>query len=123
STSSAPMPSPQIKARTEKATVRFMRQNRRQPVAQGVLVPGGFILTAAHGINWSGTGAMALGDHYIETIQASDGFTSKVGPFAVEPVMDIAALAALDGLTFFSECEAFKMLCEVPSGTWLELEA
>jgi hypothetical protein len=104
------MPSPQIKARTEKATVRFMRRNRRRPVAQGVLVPGGFILTAAHCINWSRTGAMALGDHYIETM-ASDGVTYKIGPFAVEPVMDIAAL----GATYSSKvlgAGQFEMLCE-----------
>jgi hypothetical protein len=55
---------------------------------------------------------MALGDHYIEAIQASDGLTYKIDPFAVEPVMDIAALAALDGQEFYKECEAFEAFCE-----------
>jgi Trypsin-like peptidase domain len=105
-----------VKTRTENATVRFLRKNEQgvdQPVAQGVLVPGGFIFTAAHCINWEVTdAAMALGDRYIEKIRARNGSVYKVGPCAVEPVLDIAALAALDGQVFFHECEAFERFCE-----------
>jgi secreted trypsin-like serine protease len=50
------------KARTEKATVRILRVNTvLEPLARGVLVPGGYILTAAHCINWDGESAMAQG--------------------------------------------------------------
>ena len=45
--------------RVERATVRLVERG-----GQGVLVPGGFILTATHCINWCGTGMMALGEVY-----------------------------------------------------------
>jgi hypothetical protein len=98
-----------VKARTEKATVRVLRQG--VPAAQGVLVPGGYILTAAHCISWEVTSSMTLGDHYIETIRASDGVTYKTGPVAIESLMDIAALAALD-VELYDACVAFETFCE-----------
>jgi hypothetical protein len=103
------------KTRAEKAAVRILRPDSQgvlKPVAQGVLVPGGYILTAGHCINWEGTGAMALGDWYVETIQASDGAQHKVSPCAVEPMTDIAVLAAVDGQEMFEECHAFEEFCE-----------
>lgn len=36
-------------------------------VGQGVLVPGGFILTATHCIQWNGEGGWALGDYFVES--------------------------------------------------------
>ncbi len=45
------------KAKVARATVRFAKQG-----GQGVIVPGGLIVTAAHVITWVGTGGMALGD-------------------------------------------------------------
>ena len=103
------------KARTEKATVRILRVNNQgvlEPLAQGVLVPGGYILTAAHCINWDGGGAMALGEWFIETIQTSDGKQHKVSPCAVEPVTDIAVLEAVDDQAMYEACCAFKEFCE-----------
>ena len=103
------------KARAEKATIRILRPNEKGVLklhAQGVLVPGGYILTAAHCIKWDGTGAMALGDWYVETIQVSDGTQHKVSPCAVEPMTDIAVLAAVDGQEMFEECHAFEKFCE-----------
>ena len=67
-----------------------------------------YILTAAHCINWEGTGGMALGDRHVETIQASDGTQYRVSPCAVEPVADIAALAAVDWQELFEEARAFE---------------
>jgi S1-C subfamily serine protease len=102
-----------VKARTEKATVRFLRRDEQgvdMPVAQGVLVPDGFIITAAHCIDWDGNGAMALGDHFVERIRAGNGVIYTVSPYAVEPMRDIAALAAVDGL--HEECNAFEEFCE-----------
>jgi hypothetical protein len=92
-----------VKTRTENATVRFLRRSKRgvvQPVAQGVLVPGGFILTAAHCIDWVGTGSMTLGDWYIEKIRARNGSEYNISPYVVEPMLDIAALGALDSQEF-----------------------
>src|SRR5262249_32084812 len=59
---------------------------------QGVLVPGGLILTAAHCIKWSGTGAMVLGDYFVERIKTRDGRSFRASVCAAEPVADIAAL-------------------------------
>jgi hypothetical protein len=107
------------KARAEKATVRLLRPGKRGkrgadvPVGQGVLVPGGFIITAAHCIDWDAKGAMVLGDHFFEMIKASNGTTYKVSPYAVEPVHDIAALGAVDGQELFDECRDFEEFCEV----------
>jgi hypothetical protein len=111
------------RARTEKATVRLMRLDDHDvlvPVAQGVLVPGGYILTAAHCINWDGHGTMALGDWFIETIQAYDGTRYKLSPCAVEPMSDIAALEAVDGQAMYEECCAFEEFCEAtePVPVW-----
>jgi hypothetical protein len=92
-----------LKTRAEKATVRFLRRDEQgadAPVGQGVLVPGGFIITATHCINWDGEGTMVLGDHYVERIKASNGATYKVSPDAVEPMLDIAALGAPYKLVF-----------------------
>jgi hypothetical protein len=99
-----------VKTRTENATVWFLQLG-----GQGVLVPGGFILTAAHCINYDGTGRMALGDHFIETIRARDGSMYKVRPAAVEPVLDIAALEELDNQMFPDEHRAFQSFCTKPT--------
>jgi hypothetical protein len=54
---------PSWRARVEAATVKTTRTG-----GQGVRVPGNLILTAAHCIDWRGTGRMALGEIYIEPI-------------------------------------------------------
>jgi hypothetical protein len=75
---------------------------------QGVLVTGGFILTAAHCISWDHNGGMALGDHFVEPITTRDGSNLHVGPWVVEPVSDIAVLGELDNQVFFEQCDAFE---------------
>jgi Trypsin-like peptidase domain len=74
---------------------------------QGVLVPGGFILTAAHCIQWNGEVGMAMGDRFIESITTKSGARFRVGPCAVEPLSDIAVLDSLDDQVFFDDCEQF----------------
>src|SRR5262249_13660012 len=103
------------KTRAEKATVRILRRKNKRslaPVAQGVLVPGGYILTAARCIRWEATGSMALGDWYVETIRTSDGARHMVSPCAVEPVMDIAVLEAVDSQEMSEEYHAFEKFYE-----------
>jgi hypothetical protein len=75
---------------------------------QGVLVPGGLVLTAAHCISWSGTGRMALGEHFVESVRTKSGASFRLGPIAVEPVADIAVLAGLDNQVFFDDADAFE---------------
>src|SRR6266446_1597014 len=98
------------RARTavERATIRFPDRG------QGVLVPGHLILTAAHVIEWTHTGYMALGDdaRFIQPIEVHGGRRLAVYPYAVEPVSDLAILGALDGQWAPDEEEAFDQYCE-----------
>lgn len=90
----------------ESATVTFTKLG-----GQGVLVTGNIILTAAHCVEFVCTGAMALGEYFIEPIDTDTGQLS-VGPLAVEPVRDIAAVGSLDDQVFFDEAEQFEKFCE-----------
>jgi hypothetical protein len=74
---------------------------------QGLLIPGGFILTAAHCIEWDGTGGMVLGDSHYPKIKSRDGNTFLGSLWVVEPVADIAVLSEPDGQVFFDDCERF----------------
>jgi Trypsin-like peptidase domain len=91
------------KGRVAEATVRIEKVG-----GQGVLVPGGFILTAAHCIEWDGSGGMALGDYYIETVKTKRGDILRVGPWAADPVSDMAVLGPLDDQAFGEDCAAFE---------------
>jgi S1-C subfamily serine protease len=93
----------------ERATVRVTSE---AGVGQGVLIPGGYILTAAHCVDWDHTGGMALGDHIIQTITTSNGQLLKACPHAVEPCNDIAILGSLDDQTFPKEATAFENFCD-----------
>ncbi len=89
----------------EKATISFMKMQ-----GQGVLVPGGVILTAAHCLRWNVQRGMALGEHIIEEIETTQG-KLRVTPLAVEPISDIAALGSLDEQAFSTDAENFQMFC------------
>lgn len=78
------------KQRVEQATVRIKRWG-----GQGVLVPGEFVLTAAHCVNVPYTGGAVLGDYLWEEIE-TEKETFRMGIYAVEPVNDIAVLGAAD---------------------------
>jgi CBS domain-containing protein len=90
------------KARVEAATVRLSKLG-----GQGVLMPGGIVLTACHCIEWSGEAAMALGDHFLEPIVTRSGATFRMSPVAADPVADIAALMSADNQQFDEDGEAF----------------
>jgi hypothetical protein len=89
--------------RVEAATVRLPEKG-----GCGVLVPGGFILTATHCIDWSGTGRMAMGEEYPTEINTANGAKFHVGVLACDPVSDIAVLGELDNQTFYDDVEAFE---------------
>ena len=77
----------------------------------GVLVPGGMILTAAHCIDFSTTGGMVLGDHFIEEIETHIG-RIKARPMIVEPVTDVAVLGCPDDQFFPDDADTFEKFCE-----------
>ena len=90
----------------ENATVTLLQKG-----GQGILIPGNLIITAAHCINFSCNGEMALGEYFIEEIQTNHG-KLKVSPLAVEPVTDIAVLGEIDDQAAPNEAMDFRMYCE-----------
>jgi hypothetical protein len=96
----------EIKNRIMQATVSLPRLG-----GQGVLVSGGFILTAAHCIGWSAEGGMALGDFSIEPFKTRDGKELRASVEAVEPVGDIAVLCAPDDQVLAKDAFAFEDFC------------
>jgi len=97
-----------IKDAVAAATVRFPDRG-----GQGVLVPGRLILTAAHVINWTHTGRMALGEE-VELVQQIEAGTESllVYPCAVESLADLAVLGALDEQWHPEAADAFEQFCE-----------
>jgi hypothetical protein len=88
--------------RVARATVRLAGTGGR-----GVLVPGGFVATAAHCVNWGGHGSMVLGDPYLTKIVTASGEEFVLQVHAVEPVADVAVLGPVDGQQLFDEFMAF----------------
>lgn len=89
---------------------------------QGVLVPGGFVLTAAHCVTWSAEGGMALGDHALEAVRPASGETFRAEVVAVEPIADIAVLAQPDDQVFDADSDAFARWCESAQPVELSFE-
>ena len=82
-------------------------------VAQGVLVAGNFIVTAAHCVQWTATGDMALADdEYIAFALTPTCAKFILKVVAVEPASDIAVLATPDYQTFADDADAFEDWCE-----------
>lgn len=95
--------SEESRTRVERATVRLVDKG-----GQGVLVPGEFIITATHCIDWSGTGGMVLGDVYPAEIETASGAKFRLGVIACEPVSDMAVLGELDYQQCPDDAEAFE---------------
>jgi hypothetical protein len=102
--------SAEVKARVEAATVSITRQlddlEVLVPAGQGVLVPGGFILTATHciDIDWSGTGR----EHYLQLIQTRSGAQFCASPVFADPLSDLAALAEANDHVFPHDANKFE---------------
>ena len=94
----------------EAATVRLPEAG-----GQGVLVPNGYVLTAAHCVTWNPEGGMALGDFHLERFETRTGAQFMGSICAVEAVADIAALNAPDSQTFSKWADAFESFCEATS--------
>jgi hypothetical protein len=74
----------------------------------GVLVPGGYVLTATHCIQWDGTAGLVLGDHHPIAITTRDGAHFRLGPGFADAVTDMAALGDLDCQEASEDCDAFE---------------
>jgi trypsin-like peptidase len=91
------------KTRVESATVRLPDLG-----GLGVLIPGDFIGTACHCVDWVGTGMMALGMEYPANVVTADGTKFRLGVAAADPVSDMAVLTGLDHPDADADCEAFE---------------
>jgi S1-C subfamily serine protease len=100
-----------FRERTLAATVRLSNLG-----GQGVLVPGGFILTATHCIEWNGDGRMALGDYFVEKLETQDGRKLLASVYAAEPVTDMAVLGAMDNQEAAEHSLAFDRFTEEVPG-------
>jgi hypothetical protein len=69
-----------VRARLARATVKLTAKG-----GQGILVPGGYIITAAHCVEYYGSGGMTLGEHILESVKTADGVEFRVSPVAVHP--------------------------------------
>lgn len=85
------------------ATVRLTERQ-----GQGVLVPGGFVITAAHCLRWDGEGGSALGDVHATDIRTHSGKRLRLDVGAAEPRADIAVLVELDEQEFGDEFDMFE---------------
>jgi len=98
-----------IRTLIEKATVKVTAK-----IAQGVLIEGNMILTAAHCIDWDCDGNMAGGMQeweFVHQIVTAES-TLKAIPFTVEAVSDVALLGPLDAQECPEEAERFEDFCE-----------
>jgi S1-C subfamily serine protease len=101
-----------IRSRVEAATIWLPTKE-----GQGVLVTGGYILTAAHCVEWDGEGRMpAGGDYFVEKVETRCGRKLLAEVRAVEPVSDIAVLDSLDPQEASDEAGAFEAFVEAVAG-------
>jgi S1-C subfamily serine protease len=96
-----------VAERVARAVVRLPRL-----IGQGVLVPGGFIVTAARCIGGTAEDSMMLGGCLPEPIITPDGRKIVAAPLAVEPIADLAVLGAMDDQVFSKEATAFAAFCD-----------
>jgi hypothetical protein len=101
---------PSIANRVAAAVVRLPRRS-----GQGVLVPGGLVVTAAHciveGDGWADYLPPATGASPVERVIAEDGRELKMIPVAIDPISDLAVLGGVDGQIFPTDAEAFEEFC------------
>jgi S1-C subfamily serine protease len=89
------------------ATVTVINDEEAGSKGRGFVVPGSYIVTAAHCVPWSVEGLMALDDYFLVKIITADGIRLTGQVVAVEPVSDIAVIGSPDNQTFIEEAEAF----------------
>ena len=117
-----PGPSPlgvEIAERVVNGTVSLERG-----LGQGVLVRGGFILTAAHCVPWGSDdhrdGGLVHDDHLVRVSAGTvTGVTFELTPCALDPFVDLAVLTPCDGRQTFDgwvvQTQALRLRTSVPT--------
>jgi S1-C subfamily serine protease len=91
------------------ATFKF--HTKKGGNGQCVFVEGGFIITAAHCVNWDCAHMMTVGEFYLNKIETGNGDVIA-STLAVEPVSDVAVLGSPDSQSFYHDSVVFDDLCE-----------
>ena len=95
-----------IRSDVAAATVKVRGyQSDSEKVGLGVLVEGGYLLTAAHCLEYDNdTGArITLGEHVFYEVETARGEKLNVAPVFIESISDIAVLGPLDRYSYDEE--------------------
>ncbi len=89
---------------------------------RGVLVPGGFVLTATHWLRQEGSAGLVLEDHHAVPVEAG-GYSFRLGPWFADAVSDTAVLGSLDTEVFPDDRDIFdkwrNRAVPVPLSPWI----
>jgi S1-C subfamily serine protease len=107
---------PRLRELVQLATVRLVGRVSKGSrttegfIGQGVLVPGGYVLTAEHCINWSRQEQRTLQEHYLRIApRAGKGLLCTIA--MADPIADIAALTSVDSISSEASADAFAQFC------------
>ena len=95
-----------IRSDVAAATVKVRGyQSDIEKVGLGVLVEGGYLVTAAHCLEYDNdTGArITLGEHVFYEIETAQGEKLNVAPVFIESISDVAVLGPLDSYSYDEE--------------------
>ncbi len=96
-----------IYSRVAAATVKLPEKG-----GQGVFVRNGYLITAAHCLEYDLTGRLALDyNHILYEAETAQGEKLKACPAIIESCLDIAVLREPDGQILFQESEDYDNFC------------
>ena len=72
------------------------------------LVAGGYLLTAAHCVDFDLEGGFALRDCHLQFVETVSGKRFRVSPVMIDPVSDLAVLGFPDGQEFVEDWQGFQ---------------
>lgn len=101
------------KSRIEAATLTVATAERGN--GRAFLVAGGYLLTAAHCVDFDFDGGIVLGDYLLQWVETSAGKRFRVSPIMTDPVADIAVLGFPDAQNFSEDCNRFEEFIEETS--------
>lgn len=100
------MLSDEQKSRIVAATVTVETAERGN--GRAFLVAGGYLLTAAHCVDFDLEGGLALGDYLLQFVETVSGQRFRVSPVMIDPVSDLAVLGFPDNQEFGEDCQGFQ---------------
>ena len=114
------MLSDEHKSRIVAATVTVETADREN--GRGFLVAGGYLLTAAHCVDFDLEGGLALGDYHLQFVETVSGKRFRVSPVMIDPVSDLAVLGFPDDQEFGKDCQEFQEFIDNTSPIDIEFQ-